>query len=278
LFSGETDKNMNIITFDVEDWYHCLDPEPANWHGYEDRIVSSVRQLLRILHAADTKATFFVLGHVAELHPELVLEIHRAGHEIASHGFNHKFVYRQSPEEFEADVSQSLTLLSSIIGEPILGYRAPYFSVTKKSLWALPILQKLGLKYDSSIFPVHNHRYGIPDASRLPFKITDELTELPLSTYPIRKFNVPYAGGVYFRFFPYKVFRSMLRELNKRNEPGIFYLHPWELDAGQPRSVAETIPFTLKFRHYWALDKTAEKLTRLLQDFRFGSVREVMNL
>ena len=235
--------------------------------------------MLQILKNTNTKATFFVLVHVAESHPELVLEIHHNGHEIASHGYNHRFVYQQSPEDFEADVSRSINLLSSIIGQPILGYRAPYFSITKKSLWAFPILQKLGLKYDSSIFPVHNHRYGIPDASRLPYKTSEGLLELPLATFPVGKMNVPYAGGVYFRFFPYRVFSQMLHQLNKVNEFGVFYLHPWELDYQQPRNLnGKTIPFTLKFRHYWKLDKTAEKLSRLLNDFRFGSVEEVRGL
>lgn len=270
---------MNIITFDVEDWYHCLDENPDNWENYEDRIVSSVHQLLQILQDTNTKATFFVLGHVAEFHPDLILEIYRDGHEIATHGYYHRFIYRQSPEEFETDVSRSITLLRSIIGQPILGYRAPYFSITKDSLWALPILGKLGLKYDSSIFPVHNHRYGIPNASRLPHKTANGLLELPLSTYPIGKINVPYAGGVYFRFFPYGIFHKMLYQLNKRHEPGIFYLHPWELDDRQPRSLnGKAIPFALKFRHYWRLDKTAEKLRRLLQDFQFGSVKDVIGL
>ncbi|HYJ78475.1 MAG TPA: polysaccharide deacetylase family protein, partial [Longimicrobiaceae bacterium] len=163
----------NILTIDVEDWYHPLDEDPANWARYEDRIVLATRRVLQVLADNDTHATFFVLGHVADRHHELVREIHRAGHEVGCHGYEHRFVYRQTPAEFESDVGRAARLLSSITGEPVVSYRAPYFSITKKSLWALPILRDLGFKYDSSVFPVHNHRYGIPDAPRLPFT-TDE--------------------------------------------------------------------------------------------------------
>lgn len=263
---------MNVMTIDLEDWYHCLDENPANWQKYEDRVVFAVCQLLQILKNTGTRATFFVLGHIAESHPDLVLEIHRAGHEIASHGYDHRFVYQQSPAEFEADVRRSISLLASIIDQPICGYRAPYFSITKESLWALPILHKLGLVYDSSIFPVLNHRYGIPGAPRVPHKTNEGLIELPPSTYPLARMNVPCGGGAYFRFLPYGLVRKLFRRLNDRGEVIVFYLHPWELDAQQPRL---PLPAALRFRHYWGLDKTAEKLSRLLRDFRFGSVKEI---
>lgn len=263
----------NILTIDLEDWYHCLDEDPANWHRYEDRIVPSARRILKILAARGTRATFFVLGHVAERHPELVGEIHRAGHEIGCHGYEHRFVYRQTPAEFESDVARAAGLLSSVTGEPVVSYRAPYFSVTRKSLWALPVLRDLGFRYDSSIFPVHNHRYGIPDAPRLPFETDEGILEVPVSTFPLARTRLPFAGGVYFRFFSYRFVRGLCRRLNARGEPVVFYLHPWEADEGQPRV---PLPPALRLRHYWRLDRTAGKLERLLKEFSFGPVREVL--
>jgi polysaccharide deacetylase family protein (PEP-CTERM system associated) len=263
----------NILTIDLEDWYHCLDADPANWHRYEDRIVPSARRILKILDERDTRATFFVLGHVAERHGELIREIQRAGHEIGCHGYEHKFVYRQTPDEFAADVGRAARLLSSITGEPVLSYRAPYFSVTRKSLWALPVLRDLGFRYDSSIFPVHNHRYGIPDAPRLPFTTDEGILEVPISTFPLARVRLPFAGGIYFRFFSYGLVRALCRRLNARGERVVFYLHPWEADEGQPRI---SLPPALKLRHYWRLGRTAAKLDSLLKDFRFGPVSEVL--
>jgi len=266
---------LNAATIDVEDWYPCLDPDLGNWSGYEDRIVDSTRQILRILKDADTHATFFVLGDVAEHHPDLVREIHAAGHEVGSHGCTHRFIYDQTPEEFEADVAKSLRLLESITGEPVISYRGPYFSITRKSLWALPILKSLGIKYDSSIFPVVNPRYGIPDAPRTPFMTSEGVIEVPISTFPVRNSNLPVGGGVYFRVFPYSLLHNCFRRLNRNGEQVVFYLHPWECDPGHPRI---PVSLGLKMRHYWALDKTAGKLSRLLADFKFGPIREVVRL
>jgi polysaccharide deacetylase family protein (PEP-CTERM system associated) len=265
----------NSVTIDVEDWYHCLDPNPDNWPRYEDRIVRSVQRVLEILHRASTKATFFVLGHIAVLHPELVRTIAEAGHEVASHGTWHRFVYDQDPREFEDDVSQSLAALRSITGSSILGYRAPYFSITDRSRWALALLRKLGVAYDSSIFPVYNHRYGIRNAARLPWRTDEGLIELPLSTYRACGVNIPCGGGVYFRFLPYWVTRHLLARLNAAGEPIIFYLHPWELDDGQPRI---SLPRALSLRHYFGLSRTAGKLSSLLRDFRFVPMREAVSL
>ena len=263
----------NVLTFDVEDWYHPVDPDPETWCQYEDRIADSVGVVLDVLDAANTHATFFVLGHVAELHPEVVEQIARKGHEVATHGSRHEFVYRQAPEEFEEDVRASIELLESITGDRVLGYRAPYFSITKDSLWALPTLRRLGLQYDSSIFPVHNHRYGIPDAPRLPHETDVGPFEIPLSTYPVGRMNIPCCGGAYFRILPYGVTRRLLRGIQRRGEPIVFYLHPWECDPGQPR---ESMALGLRIRHYWGLHRTADKLRRLLGDFVFCPVREAL--
>jgi len=265
----------HALTIDVEDWYHCLDSNPHNWHRFEDRVVHAVHLVLDVLRQADTRATFFVLGCVAQRHPALIAQLHDLGHEIACHGYDHQFIYRQSPQEFERDVARSVALLSSIIRQPVLGYRAPYFSITRESLWALPVLKKLGIRYDSSIFPVVNHRYGIPTAPRLLHEVYPGLTEVPVSTYPFVNMNIPCAGGVYFRFLPYRVIRGLFRALSRRGESIVFYLHPWELDAGQPRA---DVQFFLKTRHYWGLASTADKLSRLLHDFRFGTIKSMLEL
>ncbi len=266
---------MNAISIDVEDWYHCLDENPGNWDRYEDRIAGSTRELLDIFDRAKTKATFFVLGHVAQRHPELVKQIHDAGHEIASHGSEHRFVYRQTPHEFERDVANSVKLLTDITGQKVYGYRAPYFSITKQSLWALPILRKLGFAYDSSIFPVVNHRYGIPGAERLVHETESGVVEVPLSTDRVGKHNIPCSGGVYFRILPYRLVAGMLHRLQKRGEQIVFYLHPWEIDDGQPRI---SLPRALKARHYFGLSRCGKKLGRLLREFQFGPIRQMINV
>ena len=266
---------MNSLSCDVEDWYHPLDPEPSRWDRYEDRIIGSTQRILEILDAAKTRATFFVLGYVAMRHPKLVVEIDAAGHEVASHGMFHRFVYQQTPDEFESDVAQSLDLLQSITGKSVVGYRAPYFSITKESLWALPILKKLGIRYDSSVFPVFNHRYGIPGACRTTHTTEAGLIEVPLATYPIGRLNIPCGGGVYFRVIPYRLIRRWFRRLGERGEQVVFYLHPWECDPGHP---VLPVTWSLRVRHYWALDKTATKLARLVREFEFAPIRETLGL
>lgn len=265
----------NVISFDLEDWYHCLDQDPANWHRYEDRVAGAVSVVLDLLDATQTRATFFVLGHVAERHPELISRIDRCGHEIASHGWAHRFVYQQSPAEFEADVRRSTSILSSIIGRTILGYRAPYFSITDRSRWALDVLRRLGFRYDSSIFPIYNHHYGIPGAPRLPWRTAEGILEVPPSTFPAMHVNVPCGGGAYFRLLPYRAVRWMFRRLSDRHEPIVVYLHPWELDDKQPRI---RVPAFLRLRHYWGLDKTADKVAALLSEFRFMPMKEALGL
>jgi polysaccharide deacetylase family protein (PEP-CTERM system associated) len=262
---------MNALTFDLEDWYHPLEYDPANWRGYSDRIIHSTKRVLQVLGTRHVMATFFVLGDIAQRHPDLIREIHECGHEVASHGMWHRLVYTQTPEDFEADVAESLDLLASITGATVLGYRAPYFSITRRSLWALPILARLGVKYDSSIFPVLNHRYGIPGAPRLPHVLEEGMLEIPPTTFPVGSLNMPIAGGVYFRVMPYRMTRALLRRVAARREPLVFYLHPWELDHEQPRV---KMPAGLRWRHYWHLDRAEPRLAALIDDFSFGTVRE----
>ncbi|MBI1189858.1 MAG: DUF3473 domain-containing protein [Tepidisphaera sp.] len=263
------------MSIDVEDWYHCLSPDPATWPSFEHRIVESTRRVLEIFARTSTRATFFILGAVAEREPGLVEEIQKAGHEIASHGTEHRFVYRQTPEEFERDVRRSVETLRAITGETPRGYRAPYFSITLQSLWALDTLRNLGFAYDSSIHPVHNHRYGIPGAARLPHALPSGLIEAPISTLPLRLLNLPFAGGVYFRAFPMFLIRRCFRRLEARGERVVFYFHPWEIDEGQPRI---PLPWSLRLRHYHALGPAGPKLEALCREFRFGTLSEVLNL
>ena len=264
----------NMMTIDVEDWYHCIDQDPRRWFQYEARIAAPVRQLLEIFARTQTRATFFVLGQVAEGFADLVREIYDEGHEIATHGYEHRFIYRQSPEEFASDVRRSMDLLASIIGAPVRGYRAPYFSITRKSLWALPVLQQLGIQYDSSIHPVLNHRYGIAAAPRLPHRTEAGILEVPVTTYPVGPLNLPCGGGVYFRIQPYWLVRQFFERLQRRGEPIVFYLHPWELDHGQPQL---QMPWSLRVRHYWGLEKTAGKLAQLCRDFPFASIQQALS-
>jgi len=272
---GEAEPVIHAMSIDVEDWYHCLDPEPGNWSDYESRVRSATRAVLDVFARTDTRATFFVLGDVAEREPELVEEIHAAGHEVASHGSEHRFVYRQSPAAFEADVRRSVERLREITGDAVLGYRAPYFSITRRSSWALPVLRSLGLRYDSSVHPVHNHRYGNARAPRLPHSVVPGLLELPISTYPVGPVNVPFAGGIYFRALPWAVVERFCHRLEDRGERIVFYLHPWELDPGQPRI---SLPRALSMRHYHALDATAAKLERLCRALRFGPMRDAVGV
>jgi polysaccharide deacetylase family protein (PEP-CTERM system associated) len=265
---------VNVFTIDVEDWYHCLDVDEHNWPRYEDRISQSVEAMLELLALADIRATFFVLGHVARKHPQLVRAIAQGGHEIASHGETHRMVYRQSVDEFRRDVRTSLARLEEITGAKVLGYRAPFFSITRQSLWAIDVLGELGLAYDSSIFPVHNPRYGIPDFCRLPCRVGG-LVELPPSTLPLGGVNLPCAGGVYFRFAPYWLLRRAYRLLNRRREPIVFYIHPWEIDPLHPRV---PLPRFLSLRHYWGLRGAVGKLRRLAKDFAFRPAREALGI
>ena len=221
------------------------------------------------------KATFFILGIVAEQHPELVQDIHKVGHEIASHGYGHELVYELTETQFRQDLLRSMRILEEITGGPILGYRAPSFSIVQKTPWALDILLELGFRYDSSIYPIQYDRYGIPNAQRFPHVVHSNgekvLWEFPPCTYRLLGRNVPIAGGGYFRFFPYSLTRACIRSLHKKGLPAMVYLHPWELDSGQPRFKPE---LKNRIRHYINLDKTEPRLKQLLRDFTFTTVSD----
>jgi polysaccharide deacetylase family protein (PEP-CTERM system associated) len=267
----------NILTIDVEDWY--MDTDISTWNSYEDRVVQSTQKLLGILDESNTKATFFIVGYVAEHFPELIEDIKDKGHEIGTHGYSHTSIKKQTPLKFEEDLLKSIRILEGITKGKIKGHRACEFSIGEETSWAIDILKKNGLKYDSSIFPVKTHLYGVPDAPLYPYHILssdikrnnpeDNFLEFPLSVYrfPIVHKNIPIAGGFYLRLIPYRFIKHSIKKINKMNQPAIFYIHPWEFDPKQPR-VKE-----LKWYHYYNLSNMEKKFKRLLKDFEFTSVR-----
>jgi polysaccharide deacetylase family protein (PEP-CTERM system associated) len=270
----------NALTVDVEDYFHVAALAPSiqrdSWGSRESRVVGNTRRLLSLFEQFDVKGTFFVLGWVAERYPELIRDIATDGHEIACHGYSHRLVYEQSPEEFHQETVRSKSLLEDITGARVLGYRAASYSVVRDSLWALDILVELGFTYDSSIFPVHHDRYGIPDAERAPHRLTTpkgkSLVEWPLATASVLGLRLPVAGGGYFRLLPYWLSHWGLESINRRERrPFIFYLHPWEIDPDQPRVPASLLS---RFRHYTNLGKCEGRLRRLLKEFRFGTAKE----
>jgi polysaccharide deacetylase family protein (PEP-CTERM system associated) len=266
----------NALTIDFEDWYQGLEIPPSDWDGFEERIQLAGRRILSVLADFDAKATFFVLGHVADSHPDLVREIAAQGHEIGTHGQSHTLVYQLTPEAFREEIRHSVGVLEALTGQEISGFRAPFFSITKDSLWALDILIEEGLTYDSSIFPVTNYRYGIPGAEPWPYRIDrpgGAIAEFPVTTWSWAGKRIPVAGGAYFRIYPYALTRTAFRSINKQGRPAVFYLHPWEVDPNHPRI---PLPRRIGILHYWNLAATEARLRRLLADFRFAPMREVL--
>jgi polysaccharide deacetylase family protein (PEP-CTERM system associated) len=278
--SESTLSTPNALTVDVEDYFHVAALAPNihrdSWTSRESRVVGNTQKLLSIFEQFDIRGTFFVLGWVAERYPQLVRDIASRGHEIACHGYSHRLVYEQSPEEFHEETLRAKNLLEDITGSAIAGYRAASYSIVRESLWALDILVELGFVYDSSIFPVRHDRYGIPNAERVPHRLTTPnkkiIVEWPLSTAKALGFTLPVAGGGYFRLLPYWLTHWGLSSINRRERrPFIFYLHPWEIDPEQPRVAASRLS---QFRHYTNLGKCEERLRRLLGEFRFGTARD----
>ncbi len=272
---------VNILTIDVEDYFQVENLKSAvrfsDWDNFERRVEISTNKVLEILGSTNTKATFFVLGWVAERHPELIKNIASHGHEIASHGYAHQLIYKQTPEEFRRDIRKSKSILENITREPVLGYRAPTYSITKQSLWAIDILIDEGFTYDSSIFPIHHDKGGLSDAKRYPYKIERNgkmIIEIPISTMKFLGQNMPFSGGGYFRLFPYGLIKKMTRIVNNEGYSVNVYLHPWEFDPEQPRIEVGKIS---GFRHYLNLSKTEGKLKQLLRDFEFAPARQLLD-
>ena len=361
---------INILTIDLEDYYQVSAFDSVvkreDWDKYESRIERNTYRLLKMLHECKSnvsanasnvspqtsnlspyasclttnecvKATFFCLGWIAERYPDLIREIHRQGHEIACHSYDHRLVYHMTPNEFREDIRKSRQILEDTVSDDVVGYRAPSYSITIKSQWAFEVLMEEGFRYDSSIFPIHHDVYGFPTAPRFPFLISMNgnnafefqmlnsdfgetqltqvfpinstnpsnpsnpstprnsgaapehsvtpnselptpncLLEFPISTLRICGQNVPISGGGYFRLFHYSLIKKGLKRINEgEGKPFIFYLHPWELDQDQPK--VNSASFKSRFRHYINLDKTEPKFRRLLTDFRFSSISNVLN-
>jgi polysaccharide deacetylase family protein (PEP-CTERM system associated) len=253
----------NVLTLDLEDWFHGIEERPENWGRFERRIREATSRLLNVLDQFSVKATFFVLGDVAKHDPSLIREIFTRGHEVGSHGMEHRFIFKQSPKQFRRDLRASLRLLESITGEAVRSFRAPYFSINSDTLWALSVLRQEGILYDSSIFPAYNHRYGIPGAVRMPHQILPRLWECPISTVPTPFGNIPFSGGAYFRILPWWVFLQAFRLLERRNEPIILYFHPYDFDASQPAS--RTRSYLFDFRRNFGIGASMDKLSKLLR-------------
>ncbi len=270
------------MTVDVEDYFQvsAFDSVVSReaWDTFPSRVVANTDRLLRIFDEFNVKATFFMLGWIADRHPALVSAIAKAGHELASHGYEHRLVYEQTPEAFRDDVRRAKRLIEDQSGQPVRGYRAPSYSITRRSLWALDVLVEEGYAYDASIFPIRHDRYGIPDAPRHTHVMTraaGQLTEAPPSTVRVAGTNLPVAGGGYFRLLPYQWTRWGIRRINEQEgKPAIFYLHPWEIDPEQPRLKASALS---RFRHYRNLDKTEGRLRRLLTQFSFAPLATLVD-
>jgi polysaccharide deacetylase family protein (PEP-CTERM system associated) len=309
---------INALTIDVEDYFQVSAFEGCvwrdEWDNYPLRVERNTFRILDMLDEFGVKATFFVLGWVAERCPELVRDIAKRGHEVASHGYGHQRVCIQSRKDFRADIRRSKKILEELAGEAVVGYRAPSYSISRSCLWAYDELLEAGYRYDSSVFPIHHDLYGIPDWPRHPFTVEKDwdgkwqpalplseqrtmnsvrgdpcfltpvpcsllpapctMTEIPITTLSIAGKRIPIAGGGYFRLFPYAFTHWGLRRINRvEGRPFVFYLHPWELDPGQPR-VSGAGPKS-RFRHYLNLHKTEGRFRNMLGDFRFAPVREV---
>jgi polysaccharide deacetylase family protein (PEP-CTERM system associated) len=269
---------LNALTIDVEDYFHVSGFEAcvsrSQWDDFPLRLADNTHHLLDILAAAGVRGTFFVLGWVAERRPDVVKDIRAAGHEVASHGHWHRLIYRQTPEEFRADVRQARDVLQDTLGEAVTAYRAPSFSITRESLWALDVLVEEGFLLDSSIYPARHDRYGIPEAPPEPHRIirrTGALWEFPPPVYRFLGRPTPVGGGGWFRLYPYALTRRWLKAINDERRPFAAYLHPWEIDPDQPRLAPGRMA---AFRHYVGLRRTAARLARLLRDFRFGPLSE----
>jgi polysaccharide deacetylase family protein (PEP-CTERM system associated) len=247
------------------------------WDRMESRVCRNTERLLRLFEDFGVRSTFFVLGWVAERHPGLVRLIAAQGHEIASHGYEHRLVYDQTAAAFRHDVRRAKATLEDASGRQVRGYRAPSYSITHKSLWALDILIEEGYQYDSSIFTIRHDRYGIPASDRSPYLIerpAGTLVEIPASTTRLGPLNVPVAGGGYFRILPYWWTRWGMARVNQVDgRPAVFYLHPWEIDPDQPRLRAGWVG---RFRHYRNLDQTERRLHRLLSEFKFDALHTLI--
>lgn len=267
------------MSVDVEDYFQVSAFEQqinrSDWATLECRVQQNTENILELFEENNVKATFFMLGWVAERYPELVRLIVNGGHELASHGYDHTRVIHQNRNEFKSDVVKTKKILEDISGVHIKGYRAASYSITKNNLWALDTLQEAGHLYSSSIYPVKHDLYGIPDAPRFAFRFkNDGILEIPITTLRLFGINFPGGGGGFFRLLPYSMSKWIYKRVNTiDNQAGIFYFHPWEIDPDQPRQ--KGIPVKTRFRHYFNLTRTEDRLKRLLSDFSWDRMDNI---
>jgi polysaccharide deacetylase family protein (PEP-CTERM system associated) len=271
----------NALTVDVEDYFQVsafeAQVDRASWDELPCRVERNVERLLGMLERHGCHATFFTLGWVAQRYPELVRRIADAGHEVASHGYDHRRASDQRPHEFLDDITRAKRLLEDITGRAVHGYRAPSFSISTRNLWAFDCIARAGYRYSSSVYPVRHDHYGMPDSPRFPYGVGNGLVEVPLTTTRMFGVNLPAAGGGYFRLAPYALTRWAIERVNRLDRrPAIFYLHPWELDPEQPR--VSGAPLRSRIRHYLNLRKTEPRLDRLIGDFRWDRVDRAFEL
>jgi len=270
----------NALTVDVEEYYHAIifrEATEGRTDGLESRVEASIERILALLAFHDAKATFFILGQVAAAHPAMIRKIAGEAHEIASHGYHHQLVSRQTPKEFRADIHDAKAVLEDITGERVFGYRAPNFSIGHDQAWAYDILLEEGFRYDSSIYPILHDRYGDRDSPRFSYEVRRNrhggLVEVPIGTTRLLGVNLPIGGGGYFRLLPPALVRGGIKRVNTtEGQPIVFFFHPWELDPDQPRP---SMRWRHRFRHYVGLEKEEAKLSRLLRDFRFGTIQRI---
>ena len=274
---------LNAFSVDVEDYFQVNAFEGsisrASWGSFEPRVERNTRRLLDLCAEHGVRGTFFTLGWVADRWPGLVREIRDAGHELATHGQDHRQVTTMTPEQFREDLRRSKRTIEDAAGVEVIGFRAPSYSIVRETMWAMDVLIEEGFHYDSSIFPIHHDRYGIPDFSRFPRPVrgeSGELQELPISTIRVGRTNLPFVGGGYLRHFPLSFIRWGMRWLNERERrPAVVYIHPWELDPGQP---VQPVGALTRLRHYRNLDLTEGRLARLFSEYTFTTCREILGL
>jgi polysaccharide deacetylase family protein (PEP-CTERM system associated) len=273
---------VNGLSVDVEDYFQVqalasVYPR-SGWERYESRVERNTQLILDLFSEAAVKGTFFTLGWIAERHPALVRRIAEDGHEVASHGFSHVRVDSQRPGEFREDVRKSRRILEDLTGAAVRGYRAATFSVGPRTPWAWRVLEEEGYAYSSSVYPVARDFYGVPDAPRTAYTPDGaaRLVEIPISTVRLGNRNWPCGGGGYFRLLPYGLSKAAIGRVNAEGAPAVFYIHPWELDPGQPRPAGA--PLKSRLRHYTNLAKTQDRLRRLTQDFRWDRIDRAFRL
>lgn len=274
--------SAHALTVDLEEYFQVSNfdrvVDRGSWPSLPSRVEASTRRLLDLFERTGARATFFALGWVAERQPGLLREIAQRGHELACHGYAHELVYELGPERFERDLARARRAIEDATGSAVRGYRAPSYSITRDSLWALDILARCGFSFDSSIFPVHHPRYGIPEFALQPLRLElasgATIREFPLTTWDVGPLRLPLAGGAYLRFLPAPLFRLGLRRLASARRATVLYVHPWEVDPDQPR---QDVGWVVRVNHYHNLDRTEARLARLLEQYRFRPMGEVLD-